>query len=486
MAQPIRDLAALASSVLLTLLLIGCGGTAPIPTAPPTLTSPPTPNLEATVAALVAAALPSLTPTAAPTATPTPASTATVPPATPSLPHTPTPDIPATVSAELTRLAPTPAAPPMPAATDAAAPAIGTTPAIRPVSDIVQSVEDGLVRIATPAGGGSGFVVDAAGLIVTNAHVVGRERSVAVWLVNGDRYTGQVAGRDETLDLAVVKVNADRPLHPMPLGDPDTIRAGDEVIALGFPVGDDLGPGYTVTTGVVSSHRTYGAVEHIQTDAAINPGNSGGPLLNRQGQVIGVNTSIYVGRGESAVRFAGIAFALSVSVVRDNLDALAAGRSVLADAGGEWQTYANARCRYSLRVHPQWTFAGESGACNARFERYRGDDLVGTINISVYNLGLGQTLLGFARQWHSQLLNAARRWETFRLKSFEYDPSRNGYVLDYLWRDTAGYCIASDLDLIVASGYYRNRALIFNAGICAFMPQAVFDEISAMEMEFNY
>ena len=486
MVRPMSYMAALAGSILLMLLLAACVGTSPIPTAPPTPTPPPTPNLEATVAALVAAALPTPTPTGAPDPTPTPAPTSTVPPATPSPTYTPTPDIPATVSAELTRLAPTPVAPPMPAATDAAAPAVGTTPAIRPVSDIVQSVEDGLVRIATPDGGGSGFVVDAAGLIVTNAHVVGRERSVAVRLVNGDRYTGQVAGRDETLDLAVVKINAGRPLHPMPLGDPAGIRAGDEVIALGFPVGDDLGPGYTVTTGVVSSHRTYGAVEHIQTDAAINPGNSGGPLLNRQGQVIGVNTAIYVGKGESAVRFAGIAFALSVSVVRDNLDALAAGRSVLADGGGEWQTYENARCRYSLRVHPQWTFAGESGACNARFERYRGDDLVGTINISVYNLGLGQTLLGFARQWHNRLVNAARRWETFRLKSFEYDPARNGYVLDYLWRDTAGYCIASDLDLIVASGYYRNRALIFNAGLCAFMPRAVFDEIGAMEMEFNY
>ena len=349
--------------------------------------------------------------------------------------------------------------------------------AIRPVSDIVQSVEGGLVRIVTRAGGGSGFVVDAGGLIVTNAHVVKGEQSVGVRLADGESYTGQVAGRDETLDLAVVKVDAGRPLHPMPLGDPAGIRAGDEVIALGFPLGDDLGQGYTVTTGVVSSHRTYGAVEYIQTDAAINPGNSGGPLLNRQGQVIGVNTATYAGE------YDGISFALAVSAVRDNLDDLAAGRNVLADAGGEWQTYESNRCGYSLRVHPQWTFAGASG-CDARFERYNGDDLVGTINITVYNLGPGQTLLGFARQWYNRLVNAARRWETFQLESFEYAPEHNGYVIDYLWRDAAGYCVASDLDLIVASSHYRGRALIFNAGICAFMPQAVFDEIGAME--FNY
>ena len=137
------------------------------------------------------------------------------------------------------------------------------------------------MRIVVPGAGGSGFVIDADGLIVTNAHVVPQQRSVTVYTHDGISYTGTVLGRDETLDLAVVKIYPDRPLEPMPLGDPAGVRAGDEVIALGFPLGDELGSDYTVTTGVVSSRRTYGAVEHIQTDAAINPGNSGGPLLNR-------------------------------------------------------------------------------------------------------------------------------------------------------------------------------------------------------------
>ena len=439
------------------LLLAGCGGPerqppppASIPTAEPTAVAPTaTPNLEATVAALVATALPA---TAIPTATP---------------------DIPATVSAELTRLAPpTPAAEP-------AAPESGGAPATRPVSDIVKSVEGGLAQIIMPGGGGSGFVVAADGLIVTNAHVVGRAASATVRLVNGATYTGAVQGRDERLDLAVIKIDAAPALQPIPLGNPAHVRAGDAVIALGFPLGDELGQDYTVTTGVVSSRRTYGGVEHIQTDAALNPGNSGGPLLNRDGAVIGVNTASYSGT------YDGISFALSVSAVQENLDTLAAGGSVLADAGGEWWTHANAECDYSVRVHPLWTLVAETDVCDAHFERYDGGDLVGTLGIWVYDLEPGQTLSDFAQWRRDELITLARdrNWETYQPVSFEYDSIQDRYVIRYLWRDYAEYCISSGVDFIVQSSR-RNSALIINNSICAFMPQSVFDEIS--QMEFSY
>ena len=403
-----------------------------------------TPNLKATVAAMVAAARPPPTDTPVPTATAIP---------------TATPNVPATVSAELTRLAPTP------------------TPAAPTVAEIVRGVEAGLVRIVVPGAGGSGFVVDADGLIVTNAHVVPGQRSVTIYMYDGASYTASVLGRDETLDLAVVKVTPDRPLEPMPLGDPSGVRAGDAVIALGFPLGDELGQDYTVTTGVVSSRRTYGAVEHIQTDAAINPGNSGGPLLNRAGEVIGINTSSYSGT------YDGISFALSVAAVRDNLDTLAAGGSVLAESGGEWWTYENTDCNYSMKVHPDWILDGED-FCESYFERYLGGVLVATRTIGVYDQEPGTTLADFAQSWRDDIISLSRDWATFRLLSFERQQSPDRYVLRYHWQDTADNCVSADYDWIWESRRYYN-AMVINAGVCASMLWSIGGEIDEMRVTWR-
>ena len=444
------------------LLLAACAPDAAPPTAIPTptpevvvivVTPEPTPNLEATVAAMVATAQPTPSATPQPTDTPHP---------TPTTPPPPTVDIPATVAAELTRVAPAPTPTPSKAA--------------RSVSDIVKSIDGGLVQIATPTGDGSGFVVSEDGLIVTNAHVVEQHTSVTVRFVNGRSYTGQVLGRDETIDLAVVKVESRQALHPMTLGDASSIGVGDAVIALGFPLGDELGRDYTVTTGVVSSRRTDGTVERIQTDAAINPGNSGGPLVNRNGRVIGVNTSSYT-------HYQGISFAVSVSEVKENLDFLASGGIVLADAGGEWWTYENENCRYSLLMHPNWILADESRVCDAHFERYEGNDLVGSVIVWVYTLESGETLRDFAEWYRDDIIESARNWEIFEIRSFDTSETHDGYVIDYVWQETDEYCTESARDLIVESSYFRD-ALVFSSSMCRFMPQSAFDEIGTMEFDY--
>ena len=147
-------------------------------------------------------------------------------------------------------------------------------------------------------GTGSGFILSADGQVMTNAHVVEGAQTVTITLNDGRTFEGEVVGTDPVTDVAVIKINADG-LPTAPLGSTDNLAAGQWAIAIGNPLGLDN----TVTAGIISAlERTSSQVgisdkrvQFIQTDAAINPGNSGGPLLNAQGEVIGMNTAIRAG-----------------------------------------------------------------------------------------------------------------------------------------------------------------------------------------------
>ncbi|NET02782.1 MAG: trypsin-like serine protease [Sphaerospermopsis sp. SIO1G1] len=161
---------------------------------------------------------------------------------------------------------------------------------------------------------GSGFILDKSGIILTNAHVVDQADKVTVRLKDGRTYKGQVSGIDEVTDLAVVKINAGNDLPVAPLGSSDDVQVGDWAIAVGNPLGFDN----TVTLGIVSTLKRSSTqvgisnkrLDFIQTDAAINPGNSGGPLLNAQGEVIGINTAI---RADAM----GIGFAIPINKAKE-------------------------------------------------------------------------------------------------------------------------------------------------------------------------
>jgi len=162
---------------------------------------------------------------------------------------------------------------------------------------------------------GSGFIVDKNGYIITNNHVVENATKIRVRLHNDlGEYRGRVIGTDYETDLAVIKIDAGKPLQPVTIANSDSVQVGDWAVAIGSPFGLEA----TVTAGIVSavgrSPAQLGAraFQHfIQTDAAINPGNSGGPLLNIRGEVIGVNTMIATsGRGSE-----GVGFALPVNMV---------------------------------------------------------------------------------------------------------------------------------------------------------------------------
>ena len=167
---------------------------------------------------------------------------------------------------------------------------------------------------------GSGFVIDKAGHIVTNYHVIAGAKTVEVSFSNHDSMKARVVGKDPGTDIALLKVDArSRALTPLTLGDSDTVRVGDSVVAIGNPFGLDR----SVTAGIVSAlQREISApnsytIDHvIQTDAAINHGNSGGPLLNANGRVIGVNAQIETGQAGETGGNVGIGFAIPINTVR--------------------------------------------------------------------------------------------------------------------------------------------------------------------------
>ena len=146
---------------------------------------------------------------------------------------------------------------------------------------------------------GSGFVIDPKGIIVTNNHVIAEADDIEVNFAAGSKLIAEVIGADPKTDIAVLRVEPEEPLKAVTLGDSNTIRIGDWVMAIGNP----FGLGGTVTTGIVSARGrdiNSGPYDNfIQTDAAINRGNSGGPLFNQEGEVIGVNTAIISPTGGS-------------------------------------------------------------------------------------------------------------------------------------------------------------------------------------------
>ena len=176
-------------------------------------------------------------------------------------------------------------------------------------------------------GQGSGIVIDAKGLVLTNAHVVDGADRVEVTLADGRDLEGSVLGADPVTDLAVVRIPRDGSLKAAPLGDSEALEVGDWAIALGTPYGLER----TVTLGIVSSlHRSITSLgfsdkrlDLIQTDAAINPGNSGGPLINARGEVVGINTLVRSGPG------AGLGFAIPINLAKGVAAKLGQGNPVL-------------------------------------------------------------------------------------------------------------------------------------------------------------
>jgi len=216
------------------------------------------PNLQATVSAQVQATLTS----AVPPSTPTPLATATIA-ATPTIAAAPT-----------ARPTPSPTTTPMPIVHD---------------SDVAARGKAWLAHVERGNAVGSGIVVSADGLVLTNAHVIADSGPTRVTLPDGRQVYAELLGEDPTVDLALLKVSATG-LSPATLGEPAKLQPGEPLFVVGYAL--DLPGEPTLSRGVFSGRRTFpdSSVSYIQTDAAMNPGESGGPMLNSRGDVVGVNT----------------------------------------------------------------------------------------------------------------------------------------------------------------------------------------------------
>jgi len=183
-------------------------------------------------------------------------------------------------------------------------------------ADSLDSIVEITVSTAAGGGSGSGFVWDYQNHIVTNQHVISNAQSVEVSFSDGRSYRATVIGEDADADVAVLEVDTDDKLKPIKLGDSDTAVPGQIAIAIGNPFGEE----FTLTQGIVSAvgrnirsgNQGFTTPDVIQTDAAVNPGNSGGPLLNRHGEVIGINAQI---RSDSRQN-SGVGFAVPINIAK--------------------------------------------------------------------------------------------------------------------------------------------------------------------------
>lgn len=183
------------------------------------------------------------------------------------------------------------------------------------LTDMISDSKRAIVRVQASGSSGTGFFVSSDGLILTNQHVIGDSKELIITTYDGQYHTAKVLRSAlAPLDLALLQVDIP-PVEFLKIAGRDTCKDGQDVIAIGFP----LELSYTVTKGIVSGcerpHEAFSEIKYIQTDTAINPGSSGGPLLNLDGEVMGVNTLKMVGQ-----QFEGLGFALSAQVIQAFLD----------------------------------------------------------------------------------------------------------------------------------------------------------------------
>lgn len=311
-------------------------------------------------------------------------------------------------------------------------------------AEIVSKVEHGVVQVITSSGSGSGFVVSDAGHVITNAHVV-RDADNRVYY--GDTVTVRFLGKVEVdgvilppgirdnVDLACLQVIGSPLRVPLSLRNFASVQVGEPVIAVGYPVPDKIDDALTVTQGIVSA-KHHGPPQKLQTDADVNPGNSGGPLIDQQGNVIGVNTHVTLDGGKLVP---GINFAIAANAVKQKFPFI--DRATHPPTPPEPRTPAPAPPepqpdgtpqhiifgeRFSINLRPPWELSPGS---TPNFARFQSD----VSSLSLYLVDTGDKLPTFASRNRESLQVRVTTWasgEVGKLTPGQH-PGKQSFHFDY-------------------------------------------------------
>ena len=342
------------------------------------------------------------------------------------------------------------------------------TPFPTTVSAVVKNVEKAVIAVESSEGFGTGFIIDVGGRAITNAHVVGRDENVSVYMHDDSVYDAEVLGLDEFADIAVIRFSPDRLLHPVPLGDSSLVNVGDEAIAMGYPLGLK-----TVSVGVISNIRDFDGVEHIQTDATTNPGNSGGPLLSDTGHVIGVNTFRYE-ETASGRPVNNIGFAVAINEAKGRLGALSSGMNELdlaptpiPEVEDGWMRYKNGEYGYSLDVPPGWSFTTEFE--DEKYAHFQSSDGQALAEARAYDIPDWFSLRIFAEERLNALELAATSDSANLLEIDEFkrvdDTQDEYYQISYRYQPTSDDCVSDVKERIYLSSFYPVKRYGFGVAV---------------------
>lgn len=229
-------------------------------------------------------------------------------------------------------------------------------------AEIIKKVKPAVVYIETQSGTGSGMLIDSDGYILTNAHVVAGVVSANISLQDGRVISATVVGRNEVIDLALLKILATN-LPYAGLGDSTGVKQGDEVFTLGYPFG--IKGDVSFKEGTISRRINDGNIDYFETSAELHPGNSGGPLVNREGKVIGINTAAFgqklniQGVEQDVIVGETIKLAIEINTAKEILDRLKGGAGILV-----WSKKATGK----IMIYNEFSTAEQKLIINTRFE----------------------------------------------------------------------------------------------------------------------